>query len=356
MTFRRRTLLQLPFAAALGACALIGPGLPGNVSAQGTRPGSDWAKTVDTAQRQGRLNLLHNVPPPLGDLWIAEFRKEFPKISVEATRLGSTEMMQRFGTEYQAGASDADMLFTLWDETLVKWSNQGWIRTWSPPEAAAFPEQYKIRGQFYTPQILRAGLVSSKTKVKEGEAPKEWADFFDPKWKGRIGMDPPWRSVAVQQMLAVWDKQGIKDVAKRLKANGVRFFNGSAGVVQAVIRGDIWIAAVIDPPVISALGDGAPIRMIFPAAGVPANGSSMFVPAKAPHPEAGMVFLNWALSASGQKSLLNIVGSAVTRPGAGSPKLVPGIEGQKIMLSSDLLTPAFQKAVIDEWRSVFGLQ
>ena len=94
MTFRRRTMLQLPLAAALGACALIGPGLPATASAQGPRPSSDWAKTVDTAQRQGRLNLLLNVPPPLGDLWIAEFRKEFPNISVEATRLGSAE---RFG-------------------------------------------------------------------------------------------------------------------------------------------------------------------------------------------------------------------------------------------------------------------
>jgi iron(III) transport system substrate-binding protein len=157
-------------------------------------------------------------------------------------------------------------------------------------------------------------------------------------------------------MLALWDRQGIKDVAKRLKANGVRFFNGSAGVVQAVIRGDIWVAAVIDPPVISALGDGAPIRMVFPASGVPAIGTTSFLPAKAPHAEAGMVFLNWAMSEQGQRKFQEIVGAAVTRPGIGAPKLVPGIEGQKITLSTELLTPAIQKTIIDEWRSVFGLQ
>jgi iron(III) transport system substrate-binding protein len=342
MTVLRRTMLQLPFVATVAGKAL----------AQGV----DMAKVAEIALRQGRLNLLHNVPPPLGDLWIAEFQKAFPKIAVEATRLGSTEMMQRFGTEYQAGASESDLLITLWDETLLKWSDQGWLRTWSPPEAAAFPASCRIRDQIYISQYIRSSIVSHRTKVKEAEAPKEWTDFFDPKWKDKIGMDPPWRSVAVQQMLAVWDQQGIKDVAKRLKANGVRFFNGSAGVVQAVIRGDIWVAAVIDPPVISALGDGAPIRVIFPASAVPAIGTGMLMPAKAPHPEAGMLFLNWALSMPGQKSLLDLVGSPVTRPGAGSPKLVPGVEGQKIVLSSDLLTPAFQKAVIDEWRSVFGLQ
>ena len=47
-------------------------------------------------------------------------------------------------------------------------------------------------------------------------------------------------------MLAVWAEMGFTDVAKRLKENGVRFFNGSAGVVQALIRGDIVAAAVIE--------------------------------------------------------------------------------------------------------------
>ena len=342
MTLLRRSMLQMPFAAAAS----------GPVFAQGV----DMAAVTAAAVKQGKLNLLHNIPPPLGDLWIAEFQKAFPKIAVEANRLGSTEMMQRFGTEYQAGASDADLLVTLWDETLLKWSDQGWLRTWTPPESAVYPAHFKVRDQIYTSHLNRSCLVTSKTKVKEVDAPKEWTDFFDPKWQGKIGMDPPWRSVAVQAMLAVWDQQGIKDVAKRLKANGVRFFNGSAGVVQAVIRGDIQVAAVIDPPVISALTDEAPIRATFPASGVPAVGNCFLMPAKAPHAEAGMLFLNWSLSLEGQKAILSTIGSPVTRPGAGSPKAVPGVDGQKILLSSEMLTPAFQKAVIDEWRSVFGLQ
>jgi iron(III) transport system substrate-binding protein len=205
-------------------------------------------------------------------------------------------------------------------------------------------------------QVIRSSIASSKTKVKEADAPKDWPDFFDPKWKDKIGMDPPWRSVAVQQMLAVWHEQGMRDVAQRLKANGVRFFNGSAGVVQALIRGDIWVAAVIEPPVVNALGDGAPVRVIYPASAVPAIGTPAFVPAKSPNPEAGMVFVNWAMSAAGERALQDVMGSPVTRPGMGDPKLVPGIANQKVILSTELLTPDKQKAIIDEWRQTFGLQ
>ncbi len=342
MTLQRRTMLQMPLAAAFATPAFA--------------QGADMAAITAVAEKAGKLNFLHNVPPPLGDLWIAEFSKAFPKIKVEANRLGSTEMMQRFGTEYAAGASEADLLMTLWDETLLKWSDQGWLRTWTPPEAAGMPERFKIREQIYIAQFNRSCLVSSKTRIKEADAPKEWTAFFDPKFKDKIGMDPPWRSVAVQTMLAAWDQMGIKDVAARLKANGVRFFNGSAGVVQAVIRGDIWVAAVIDPPVITALADDAPIRAVYPVSGVPTTGTGLMMPVKAPHPEAAQVFMNWAVSQNGQKALLTTAGAPVPRPDAGAPKLVPGVDGQKILMSSDILMPAMQKAMIEEWRTVFGLQ
>jgi iron(III) transport system substrate-binding protein len=338
---RRRTLLSLPLFAGIASSA----------HAQGT----DWAKVVEAANKQGHLNILHNTPPPMGDLWLAEFSKAFPAISVEATRLGSSELMQRFNTEYAAGASQNDVLITLWDDTLAKWQQDGWVRSFVPPEAVTFLDRYKRDNQIYTIQLIRSTIVSNKSRVHEADAPKDWVDCFDPKWKDKFGMDPPWRSVAVQEMLAVWDQLGIKDAAQRMTANGVRFFTGSAGVIQAVIRGDIQIAGVIDPAVISALADGAPVRVIYPASAVPAIATAALLPAKAPHPEAGMVFLNWAMSAAGQQSLVDIVGATVTRPGTRPPKLVPGVDGQRIVLSTDILTPGKQTAIVNEWRSVFGL-
>ena len=102
MSLARRTLLATPFIAA--ASAAMGQA-------------DDWEKVKEAANRQGHLNLAHNLPPPLGDTWISEFNKVFPNIAVEATRLGSSELMQRFNTEYDAGASQTDAIITLWDDT-----------------------------------------------------------------------------------------------------------------------------------------------------------------------------------------------------------------------------------------------
>ena len=199
MTLARRTLLATPFVAA---------------ASRAIAQAADWDKLVEAANRQGHLNLTHNIPPPLGDQWVAEFNKAFPKIAVEATRLGSSVLLQRLGTEFSAGASQTDACLTLWDDTLLTWSSNGWLKTWKPPEAAAFDPKYVIRDQLFVIQVIRSTLASSKTKVKEADAPKEWPDFFNPKWKDRIGMDGPrpgarwrcskcWRS-GMSKACAMW--------------------------------------------------------------------------------------------------------------------------------------------------------
>jgi iron(III) transport system substrate-binding protein len=338
---RRRALLSMPLVAAAGV-----------VHAQT----ADWAKVAEAANKQGHLNVMHNIPPPGGDTWFETFRKAYPGITVEATRLGSSALAQRFTTEYAAGASQTDAVMTLFDDTLVRWQQDGWVRRVSVPEAAGMPAHYKRDDRLFTIQLTRSVAFSNKSRVRENDAPRDWADFFDPKWKDKVGMDPPWRSVVVQGMIAEWDAIGLKDTARRLKANGVRFFNGSAGVIQALIRGDINVAPVIESPVASALADGAPLRVNFPTSGVPAMESMAFLPEKAPHPEVGLVFLNWVLSKEGQQALQDITGATVTRPGVTPSKILPGVEGQKIVLATDVLTPERQKAIIEEWRSVFGLQ
>src|SRR5689334_18855730 len=93
---------------------------------------ADWAKIVAAAEAGGTVTVYHNFPPPGDEPVIAAFRKAFPKIQVETVRLGSSAMMQRFNSEYAAGASQADVVMTLWDDMLAKWVDDGWIRQWTP--------------------------------------------------------------------------------------------------------------------------------------------------------------------------------------------------------------------------------
>jgi iron(III) transport system substrate-binding protein len=318
---------------------------------------TDWKAIEAEAKKVGKLNLYLNLPPPGDEGVVAAFEAAYPGIKVEVVRLGSGAMMQRFEAETAAGACPADALMTNYDNTEDGWIDKGWILAWTPPESAVYPPEYLHRGHLFTTQLYREAIIYNTAKVKPADAPKGYADLLDPKWKGKVGLNPPWRSVTVQGAVAFWEtKLGLTGVAQKLKDNDVRFFSGSAGVVQAVIRGDVWIASLIDPAVITALADGAPIAAVYPETGVPAALANVFVPAKAPSSAAGKVFVNWLLSEKGQTALQDSSGAPVTRPGVKPPKLVPPNSALKIILSPPLLTPDYQQAMLKEFRTIFNVQ
>jgi iron(III) transport system substrate-binding protein len=158
-------------------------------------------------------------------------------------------------------------------------------------------------------------------------------------------------------MFAYWDKIGIKDAAERMKENNVRFFEGSSGIVQAVIRGDVAVAHMTDIPLNAMLADGAPIGFTYPASGTTTSDALSGVSVKAPHPNAGRVFLNWLLSKDGQAMLVETGGLSVTRKGAPALSHLPATDKlPKVVDGMTVLTPEAQSALIEHWRKVFGVK
>ena len=228
---------------------------------------------------------------------------------------------------------------------------------WTPPELSNFPPAINEANKLYTLQYAREAIIWNTTLVKPADAPKEWTDLFDPKWKGKVGMNPPWRSVSIQQIVAFWEDKGIANTAEKLKANEVRFFEGSGGIIQAVVRGDVRVAELTDLPLNPLLEDGAPVGFIYPASGTTLSANKAFVAAKAPHPNAARVFMNWLMTKDGQEALQQYCGLSVTRNGAPPLSKLPAtsqianvVDGEKI------LTAARQAKIVNEWRTVFGVR
>jgi iron(III) transport system substrate-binding protein len=231
------------------------------------------------------------------------------------------------------------------------------LAEWQPPEAAALPEGSRFGNQMWSIQAVREMIIYNTRKVSAAEAPKDWPDLFDAKWKGRIGMNPPWRSTGPQTALAFLEsKHGIKDAAERMKALDVRFFNGSAGVIQATVRGDISVALLTDLPLNAALADGVPLRAVYPPSGVPYLPIVTFVPAKTAHPNAGRVIVNWLMSEKGQTAIQELSGAPGTRRDLKPPEYVPSNGQIPAVAGVSLLDGETQKRIVDHWRSVFQVQ
>ncbi len=322
------------------------------------RAAENWASVEEAARKEGRVSFYHNMRPQGVELLLAAFRAAYPGLQTEQIRLGSAPLIERFSTEFNAGRNLADVMLTFPDDTMFAGvDKRGWAAEWTPPELAAFPPRVNHGNKAFAVHTSRNIVIWNKQRVKPADAPTEWADLWDPKWKGRVGMDPPWRSIAVQGLAALWVRNGIPDAAQKLKANDVRFFEGSAGVYQAVLRGDVMVATLADLPVEPGLEDGAPIGFVYPKSGTAINDGYIMVNARAPHPNAGRVFVNWMLSAAGQAVLQEQGGLPVTRPGVPPLKFLPATATLSNAVDSlTIVTGAEQAALIETWRTTFGIR
>ena len=341
--------------AAFTGLAMISP-----AAAQVAAPTPEqWAAIEAAAVKEGKIAVYHDINPSGAEQLANAFRKDKPGIELEMTRLSSSSLIERFATEFAAGRNLADIVISFPDERMLDGMKTGWMASWIPPELKAFPPavNYKNQNMLYNIQSTREVIVWNTQKVKAADAPKEWADLLDPKWKGKVGMNPPWRSVVIQGIVAYWEKVGLGDTAAKLKANNVRFFEGSGGVIQAVIRGDVHIAELTDIPLNPALSDGAPLGFVYPKSGTTLAKSYIFVTAKAPHPNGAKVFANWLLTAKGQELLQKFGGLSATRPGVPPLSHLPATSAlSNTQDGLELTPPAKQKQIVDHWRTVFGVQ
>jgi iron(III) transport system substrate-binding protein len=337
--------------AALAAAALA----PRRSAAQGAD--QPWSEVVAAARREGSVVFYNNLQPNGIEPLLQRFHEANPGIRAEYIRLGSNPLIERFQTEFNAGRHLADVMITFPDERVDEGMKRGWMLRWTPPELSHFPSAMNRDGMGFVLQQARECIIWNRNLVRPNEAPREWADLFDPKWRGRVGMNPPWRSVSVQQIVAFWEDKGFADAAERLKANQVRFFEGSGGIIQAVIRGDVRVAHLTDLPLNPLLEDGAPIGFVYPDSGTTLSSGVAWVAGKAPHPNAAKVLLNWLMTAEGQVALQTHCGLAVTRNGAPPLSKLPATSQLRNAVDGEgLLTPERQQRIVRHWREVFGVR
>jgi iron(III) transport system substrate-binding protein len=333
----------------MAAAAVLALALPAHAQS--------WDEVVAAAKKEGKVVFYNNLQPNGIEPLLQKFREANPGIQTEQIRLGSNPLIERFQTEFNAGRHIADVLLTFPDERIDEGFKQGWALQWTPPELPNFPPEINRQNMGFVLQQSREAIIWNKNFVRDANAPKEWADLFDPKWKGKVGMNPPWRSISIQQIIAYWEDLGLTDGAEKLKANDVRFFEGSGGIIQAVIRGDVHVAELSDLPLNPLLEDGAPVGFVYPKSGTTTSANVGLVAKNAPHPNAAKVFFNWLMTEQGQKYLQEYCGLSVTRKGIPPLSKLPATsELSNVKDGEKILTPERQKKIVDNWRQVFGVK
>ncbi len=127
--------------------------------------------------------------------------------------------------------------------------------------------------------------------VKPDEAPKEWRDLTNPKWKGRILTDDMRVLGTGQTLFAVFHKVYGTQILEKLREQALVIDRDLRMSSRRVARGEYAILLTQQIALASDL-KGLPIKVVMPSDGCPYTPIRSAMLRGAPHPNAARLFMN----------------------------------------------------------------
>jgi iron(III) transport system substrate-binding protein len=266
--------------------------------------GAALQELVDAAKREGSLVWYTALTPTQSEGAAQAFERAYG-IHVEVVRLVTGNLISRFAGEAEAGNWVADLVIV----SDVVFAEEGLQRRWFTPisEAevpayAGWPQEFRRDGFPFGVGIVVNGLVYNKSLIKESEAPKDWPDLLEPRFKGAMFFADP-RSATYLNFLYFLRENYGDDFLRRLGQQDLNVVASSVTGAQQVAAGERALMVPSQRAVHGPLiAQGAPLAEVQPDM---TTGAEMAVGlvAKAPHPNAARLFLHWLLTREGQQEL-----------------------------------------------------
>jgi iron(III) transport system substrate-binding protein len=337
---------------ALAACAPAAAPAP-SASATPPPPTPAPSKSPDlaAANREGKVRFYHpGGAVTIGTVLVA-FKKAYPTIAVEDVGDPIAVFISdaKAGTADVVFASEADLQATVTQDALAAYvpNDTDWV-------AAEFKDK---AGRWIEDLPVLAGITYNTSQLTKDQAPKTFKELLDPKWKGKIGYidlrQGPLASVAIDNFAALAREYG-DDYIHALAAQKIRFYPGGAEIRNAVAAGEVLISPASNFASVETLkATGKSIDWVRATDNAYITSVSFVgIAAKAAHPNAAMLFVDYFFSKEGMQVLADgnfIVG----RPGITLKNPDQSPVGKKL-LHAVPLPDADRKAFLEKYKDLFA--
>ena len=271
------------------------------LAAFSTAAAQSWEELHKAALKEGgTVNFYGTLAQINAERILPVFEKRFPGMKVNHVDATADKLAARAITEARGGRVLADV-FQMALENVLQVIDQKLAVDWLPPEAAAYPANFKGANWLAADMVIITAAWNT-TLVKKEDEPKQFDDFADPKWKGKLIAEG--RDV---ELLIGMAKHKFKndekafDFLRKLAANNVEFHKGHSELAEFLVAGQAAACATCYAhhyP--SRIRKGAPLGYMLTEgiATITANALAK----DAPHPNAAQLFYRWSASEEGQKA------------------------------------------------------
>jgi iron(III) transport system substrate-binding protein len=137
-------------------------------------------------QNRSRRLIIYS---PHGKEMLSEFEKRFershPGVDVQWIDMGSQDVLDRVRTE--RGNPQADLWWGAPSTMFMRAEREGLLEPYVPTWDNVVDSAYKSRGAFWYGTFLTPEVIAYNTRlVKRDEAPQDWDELLDAKWRDRI--------------------------------------------------------------------------------------------------------------------------------------------------------------------------
>jgi iron(III) transport system substrate-binding protein len=259
-------------------------------------------------QEGGQVNVYSSlssfITAPLTKLWA----QTFPDIKLNFYRAGSEDVSARFVNESRAGTKGADVVETNGTTMLIFQHNKNLLVPYrGSPYAVQIPKKYQF--DTFTADRVEKFVIAWNTNLVK-DPPKSFQDLTDPKWKGKLAMEPTdsdWFATLyeyfTQDAKPKLTTAQADSMFKAIAANS-QLIPGHSAEASALAAGQVQVVVTGHAQSIEQLqARNAPLSFSPFVTPVIERPQGMGIPYLAPHPAAALLFYDWLLSPVGQKML-----------------------------------------------------
>jgi iron(III) transport system substrate-binding protein len=319
-----RLILRAVAAAAFSAVvSATSPAM-----AQGITP-----EILAAAKAEGQVTYYTSADLVLANQLKAPFEAKYG-IKVNILRLSSSVIFNRAVQEFDLGVNAADAVETSVMSHFVDMKTKGMLAPFTPATANLIrgAKLYDPEHYWHSVKLELTSLNYNKNLVSGDALPKTWKDLADPKYKGKIVQGHIKSSGDTALIAFNLVKMYGWDYFEALRKNDVLTMPACTQI-ELVARGERQIMMCDYSQIHTAQTQNLKmIDAVLPEDGVFMLAGPLAVLAKAPHPNAAKVLVNWLLSPEGQS--IYVAGgdaSSIESPDIKLPADFPDLKKYKLI-------------------------
>ena len=286
------------------------------------------------------------------------FEQLYPGIKVNVLRTTAQVAYQRVTQEIKASAIQCDVLSSTDLGHYVGLKAAGALEKYVPDNSSKVLDIYKNYdpdGYYFVNSAGMIGIGYNTSKVREADAPKNWTDLLDAKWKDNIALGHPGFSGYVGTWALTMRNQYGWDFFEKLAKNNPRIGRSINDTVTMLNAGESAIAG--SGPVgtvLESVQKGNPLALVYPTDGTVLIIAASGIMKGCKHPSAARLYMEFLLSPGASQIWVDHFNETI-RPEISVPKGAKSAKDLKVIRPTvEQITKGVPK-VIKQWRETFGV-